>query len=359
MNSESEILFEVKGRLGCVLLNRPKALNALSTDMCARMNKQLDLWATDDNIAAVVVEGAGEKAFCAGGDVRTLAENGPDNSGPAEEFFATEYQMNARIFHFPKPYISFLDGITMGGGVGISVHGSHCIVTEKTMFAMPETGIGLVPDVGGSYFLPRLPGRLGYYIGLTGARLRAADCLYTGIGTAFVPTDRLEALKVELAAAALSSADDVDGIIARFAEDAGEVPLDEFRDLIDAAFGEQTLEYICDHLEAIDHPWAGETLATLQRMSPTSLKVTLQQLLQGAGKAFDDCMRMEYRLVNHLVTYQSDFFEGIRAVLIDRDNSPKWSPASLREVCEEDVMKHFEPLGDRELNLQKFNNPGD
>ncbi|WP_417320345.1 enoyl-CoA hydratase/isomerase family protein [Emcibacter sp.] len=351
MTAEPEILFEVKGRVGCVLLNRPKALNALSTDMCARMDAQLVKWAEDDAIAAVLVEGNGEKAFCAGGDVRTLAENGPDNSGPAEAFFATEYRMNARIFHFPKPYISFMDGITMGGGVGISVHGSHRIVGDKTLFAMPETGIGLIPDVGGSYFLPRLPGKLGYYLGLTGARLKAADCLYTGIGTAYVPSDRLEELKGALVEAELGSPGDVDQIIGRFAEEAGDAPLDEFRDLIDAAFGERAVEEICDHLEAIDHPWAGKTRDTLAQMSPTSLKVTLEQLLQGADLEFDDCMRMEFRLVNHLVTYRSDFFEGIRAVLIDRDNSPKWSPASLEEVGRGEVEKHFEPLGDRELKL--------
>ena len=351
MTEEAEILFEVKGRVGCVLLNRPKALNALSTDMCAKMDAQLVKWAEDDAIVAVLVEGAGDKAFCAGGDVRTLAENGPQNSGPAKAFFGTEYRMNARIFHFPKPYISLLDGITMGGGVGISVHGSHRIVGDKTLFAMPETGIGLIPDVGGSYFLPRLPGRLGFYLGLTGARLKAADCLYTGIGTAYVPSDKQEALKAALVDADLNSPEEVDQVIGRFAEEAGEAPLDEFRDLIDAAFAETTIEDICDHLGAIDHSWAGTTLETIAKMSPTSLKVTLEQLLHGADMEFDDCMRMEYRLVNHIVTYQSDFFEGIRAVLIDRDNAPKWSPASLAEVGDDHVLKHFESLGERELKL--------
>ena len=351
MTSEAEILFEEKGGLGIVILNRPRTLNALSTAMCRALDEKLIHWAGREDIQAVIIEGSGEKAFCAGGDVRALAENGPKDPRAAEEFFATEYRMNARIFHFPKPYIALIDGIAMGGGVGVSVHGSHRIVTERTLFAMPETGIGLIPDVGGSYFLPRLPGRLGLYLGLTGARLKAADTLYAGIGTAYVPSDRLAALKAALVERPLNGPQDVDEVIAGFAEDPGAAPLDEFRDPIDAAFDEDSVEDIYDHLDALDHDWARQTLTGLRRLSPTSQKLVMEQLKRGATLDFDDCMIMEYRLVNHLVSYQSDFFEGVRAVLIDKDNSPRWSPASLEEVSRDHVLKHFESLGDRDLKL--------
>lgn len=351
MTSEAEILFEERGVLGIITLNRPKALNSLSTDMCAQMDKALIKWAEDDGIKAVVIQGAGEKAFCAGGDVKTLAENSPEDHHLATEFFATEYVMNSRIYHFPKPYIALLDGITMGGGVGVSVHGSHRIITEKTLFAMPESAIGLIPDVGGSYFMPRLPGKLGMYLGLTGARLRGADILYAGIGTAYVPSDKLDALIAALAEAEINDATDVDRILADFATDPGEAPLDEFRDLIDAAFGEEAVEDILDHLDAIDHEWAHKTLATLKKMSPVSLKVIVEQILRGGGLDFNEAMKMEYRIVSHIVSYQSDFYEGVRAVLIDKDQNPTWNPATVDAVTVDMVEAHFAPLGDKELVL--------
>ena len=188
---DQEILFDVQGGVGFITLNRPKALNALTTEMCAALDEKLQQWQSDEVIQAVVIEGAGDRAFCAGGDVRTLAEKGPENAAEAKRFFKVEYHMNARLFHFDKPVISLLDGVTMGGGVGVSVHGSHRIVTEKTLFAMPESAIGLFPDVGGGYFMPRLPGRLGLYLGLTGARLKGADILYAGVGTNYVQSDNL------------------------------------------------------------------------------------------------------------------------------------------------------------------------
>lgn len=351
MTPEAEILFETRGGLGIITLNRPKALNSLSTGMCALMDEALINWAEDEAIKAVIIRGAGEKAFCAGGDVKTLAENSPEDHHMATEFFRTEYVMNSRIYHFPKPYIALLDGITMGGGVGVSVHGSHRIITEKTLFAMPESAIGLIPDVGGSYFMPRLPGNLGMYLGLTGARLRGADILYAGIGTAYMPSEKIDALVDALAAAEIADVSDVDKVISSFAEDPGEAPLDEFRDLIDAAFGEECLEDILDHLEAIDHPWAVKTLTTLNRMSPISMKVIIEQILQGAELEFNDAMKMEYRIVSHIVSYQSDFYEGVRAVLIDKDQNPTWTPASVAEVSDEQVMAHFAPLGDKELAI--------
>jgi len=353
MTDDSDILFEQRGGLGIITLNRPKALNSLSTDMCAQMDAALITWAGDAAIKAVVIQGAGEKAFCAGGDVKTLAENSPEDHHMATEFFATEYVMNSRIYHFPKPYIALLDGITMGGGVGVSVHGSHRIITEKTLFAMPESAIGLIPDVGGSYFMPRLPGRLGLYLGLTGARLRGADILYSGIGTSYMASDKIAAFVAALAAADIGDAGDVDRVIADFAEDPGPAPLDEFRDLIDAAFSEDSIEDILDHLDAIDHEWAGNTLAQLKKMSPISMKVIIEQILRGASLEFNDAMKMEFRIVNHIVAYQSDFYEGVRAVLIDRDQNPSWNPPAVEEVTDAMVTAHFAPLGDNELALQE------
>ncbi len=351
MSNEAEVLFEERGGLGLITLNRPRALNSISTNMCVLMDAELVKWAADDGIKAVIIQGAGEKAFCAGGDVKTLAENSPEDHHKATEFFATEYVMNSRIFHFPKPYIAILDGITMGGGVGVSVHGSHRIITERSLFAMPESAIGLIPDVGGSYFMPRLPGKLGLYLGLTGARLKGADILYAGIGTSYMTSDKIDDLIAALGAADIKNTVDVDHIAAPFMEDPGAAPLDEFRNLIEAAFSEASLEDIMDHLDAIDHEWAGKTLAKLNKMSPISMKVIIRQIMRGAELDFNDAIKMEYRIVSHIVSYQSDFYEGVRAVLIDKDQNPTWSPATVEEVTEDMVTAHFENLGVKELNL--------
>mgnify|MGYP000678135999 CR=1 FL=1 len=347
----NDIQFEQHSGIGTITLNRPDVLNALSTDMCRELGQQLALWETDDGINAVIIKGDGGKAFCAGGDVRIIVEKGYENNQAASDFFSTEYKMNARIFHYSKPFIALLDGITMGGGVGVSIHGSHRIITEKTLFAMPESAIGLIPDVGGSYFLPRLPGAIGRYLGLTGARLKGADILYAGIGTAYMSSDKINDFCSALASEDISSDGGVDSVVARFAEDPGEAPLDEFRDLIDAAFSENTVEDIFDHLSVIDHDWARETLAVLKKMSPISLKVITEQLLRGAKLDFDECMRMEYRIVSAISSYDSDFFEGVRAVLIDKDHNPKWMPPSLDEVSTDMVMAHFNTPKSGDLSL--------
>jgi len=338
----SDILFEIKSGLGIITLNRPDVLNALSTQMCLALDNQLTDWENDDGVKAVIICGVGEKAFCAGGDARTVVLQGHENNLAAKEFFSAEYKMNARIFHFSKPYIALLNGITMGGGVGASIHGSHRIITEKTLFAMPESAIGLIPDVGASYFLPRLPGALGLYLGLTGARLKGADILYGGIGTAYMRSEKLGELISALMEDDIATDGDVDNIIARFAEDPGAAQLDEFRDLIDAAFSENTVEDIFDHLSIIDHDWAKETLAVLKKMSPISLKVIIEQLRRGARLEFDDCMKMEYRIVMAISSYDSDFYEGVRAVLIDKDHKPNWLPATLEAVKADMVMAHFD-----------------
>lgn len=347
----NDIQFEQQSGIGKITLSRPDVLNALSTDMCRELDLQLSSWEMDDGIKAVIIKGDGGKAFCAGGDVRAIVEKGYENNQAAADFFSTEYKMNARIFHFSKPFIALLDGITMGGGVGVSIHGSHRIVTENTLFAMPESAIGLIPDVGGSYFLPRLPGEIGKYLGLTGARLKGSDVLYAGIGTAYMSSDKLNDFCAALAEEDILLDSDVDRVVARFAEDPGVAPLDEFRDLVDAAFSENAVEDIFDHLSIIDHDWARETLAVLKKMSPISLKVITEQLGRGAKLEFDDCMRMEFRIVSAMSSYDSDFYEGVRAVLIDKDHSPKWVPSSLNDVSIDMVMAHFDVPKSGDLSL--------
>lgn len=350
MTSNTDIQFDSAGGIGFILLNRPQALNALTHDMCRRLDERLQAWGSDPAIQAVVIEGAGEKAFCAGGDIRALYDTGKKNHRDCWTFYADEYVMNARIAHFPKPYIALIDGIVMGGGVGVSVHGSHRIATERTLFAMPETGIGLIPDVGGSYFLPRLPGKLGLYLGLSGARLKAADTLYAGVATHYVPADRLGELKAALRAAPIRGAADVEAVLKDFVADAGAPSLAEHRAVIDQAFAAATVEAIVAALTATGDDWALKVRDTLLSKSPTSLKLTNRQLRDGARLDFDDCMRMEYRIVCRLMQ-DHDFFEGVRAVILDKDNTPKWRPARLEDVSAAEVERHFASLGADELRL--------
>jgi enoyl-CoA hydratase len=340
--SEPEILFAHRGAIGLITLNRPKALNALTHGMCLAMKVQLDIWARDAGVKAVVIRGEGERAFCAGGDIRALYESGQTGTSYALDFYRDEYILNATIKNYPKPYIALLHGMVMGGGVGVSVHGSHRIASEGIVFAMPETGIGLFPDVGGSYFLPRCPGEIGMYLALTGARLKLADALHAGIATAFVPASDADALIERL-----SKGETPDAVVQALAGDAGAPPLAEHRGLIDAIFSESSIEEILASLYADGSDWAKATAATIRTKSPTSLKITHRQIREGAGLEFDDCMKMEYRMVNRVVA-ANDFYEGVRAIIIDKDNAPKWQPARLSEVTQDDVDAYFAPL-DREL----------
>ena len=337
MSTEEEILFEVTGAIGLVTLNRPKALNALTHEMCLALKEQLQEWETDENVRAVLVEGTGEKAFCAGGDY-------PYN------FYRDEYLLNLAVKHFKKPYIALMDGIVMGGGVGVSVHGSHRIATERTLFAMPETGIGLFPDVGGTYFLPRLAGELGMYLGLTGARLKAADAVYSGITPVYIETEKLDDLKGALAGHRFgaNAHEEVDALLARFAGDPGAAPIAEVASIIDAHFANPSAVAILASLEGDPDPWAQKTAETLRTKSPTSVKLAYQQLRRGAKLDFDDCMRLEFRMVGRVIQ-GVDFYEGTRAVVIDKDQSPKWKPATLEEVSDAEIEAYFAPLPGGEL----------
>jgi len=340
-----DVLFARRGTLGLITLNRPKALNALSQDMCAAIRMQLGEWAREDAIKTVIIRGAGDRAFCAGGDIRMLYDAGRARSTEALDFYRSEYRLNAVIKHFPKPYIALLHGIVMGGGVGVSVHGSHRIVNETVTFAMPETGIGLFPDVGGSYFLPRCPGEIGMYLALTGERLKFADCVYAGVGTHFVPAAASEEL-----ISALESGTEPDLVLHSFAQPARDASLEKYRSNIDGAFSRDSVEAIVRALEDDDSEWARAATSTLGKKSPTSLKITCRQMREGRHLSFDDCMRMEFRMVDRVMAGH-DFYEGVRAAIVEKDNAPKWQPPTLAEVSNAEVNSYFTPLGEAELAL--------
>jgi enoyl-CoA hydratase len=344
---EPEILFSRIGGIGHVLLNRPKALNALTHQMCHALETRLRAWAADEMVKAVVIRGAGDRAFCAGGDIRRLYDAGKTGDDYPYRFWADEYRLDALIKHYANPYLALLDGITMGGGVGMSVHGSHRIVTEHALFAMPETGIGLFPDVGGSYFLPRCPGRIGLYLGLTGERLGAADLLYSGIATHYVPRASLDALEEALAAAP----GEVDAVLARFAGDPGPATLAGQRDEIDRLFAGSSLDTVLADLAAEGSTFSRRALDMLATKSPTALRLTFRQLQEGARLGFDDCMRMEWRMVSHVPRHMPDFYEGVRAAIIDKDNRPQWSPPRLADVDEAMIDRFFAAAPKGELAL--------
>ncbi|MBV8407315.1 MAG: enoyl-CoA hydratase/isomerase family protein [Alphaproteobacteria bacterium] len=347
--SEREILFAVKEGLGLITLDRPKALNALTHGMVLELEKTIPAWEKDPAVKAVVLRGAGDRAFCAGGDIQALWRESRENpSGTLRrDFFYDEYIVNRRIYRYAKPWISFIDGIDMGGGVGLSVHGSHSVATERFLFAMPETTIGLFPDVGGGYFLSRLQGALGVYLALTSHRLRAADALWAGIADAYVPSARLDELQAALGAADLSGPDarrKVDAVIGRFAEDAGSPSLPALMPEIDRCFSADTVGEIRDKLNGQRGEWAEKQRAALAKVSPLSMAITLEQLRRCATRSFEDSMTIEYRMVQHAMRPDHDFFEGVRALLIDKDQKPKWRPATIDGVTRDLVEAHFKPL---------------
>jgi enoyl-CoA hydratase len=347
MDLQKDILFSAQHGLGKVLLNRAKALNALTLDMCHALEGELRAWAENDGIAAVVVKGAGDKAFCAGGDVRRLSEAARAGEDYPYRFWSDEYRLNALIKHYPKPYLALIDGIAMGGGVGLSVHGRYRVVSEHALFAMPETGIGFFPDVGGSYFLPRCPGEIGLYLGLTGHRLKTADMLYAGIATHFVRRLRLPALEHALAAAP----GEIEVVLARFAEDPGPAPLAAQRAEIDDLFGRPSLEAVMAAVAAGTTDFTRKTHELLLRKSPTSLALTFREIRAGAELDIDSCLRMEWRMASRVPPHLPDFHEGVRAAIIDKDNTPRWSPPRLAEVDPAAIEMFFAPAERGELEL--------
>ncbi len=351
MTSEPDILFERRGAAGLVTLNRPQALNAVTLPMVRALAHKLDDWATDPAVTRVVVSGAGERAFSAGGDIRALYDLGvAGRQVEALTFWREEYRLNTVIKRFPKPYVALINGIDMGGGVGVSIHGSHRVAGEKFLFAMPEVGIGFFPDVGATWFLPRMPGEIGTFCALTGERLKAADGVATGIASHHVAAERFAELT-----GALCGNIPVDAILAAFADAPGQAAVTARRTAIDRAFAGERVEAILDRLDAAaraddaDAAWAAATAATIRTKSPLSLKIALQQVRRGKSWSFEDCMRAEFRIVSRIV-YGRDFYEGIRAVIIDKDNAPRWQPIALAAVTDAEVEHHFAPLDD-ELDL--------
>ncbi len=338
--SGQDVLFEVKNRAGVITLNRPKALNALTLGMVRLMHPQLERWADDDRVHQIIIKAAGDKAFCAGGDIRALYDWGLARNRNFLDFYREEYLLNTYIKRYPKPYIALIDGIDMGGGVGVSVHGSHRVATERLTFAMPETGIGLFPDVGGTYFLPRLPGELGMFMALTGARLKGPDAVYAGIATHYVPSGRLVALEE-----ALSSTDDVEEALKGFSAECDVSGFEDLQAQIDEHFSKDSVEAIVKSLKKDKSEWAAKQLAIMMSKSPTSQKIAYRQLRDGAEAAFEECVKIEWRMVNRIYDGH-DFFEGIRAVVVDKDNKPVWKPDTLEKVQDSDVNNYFETLKD-------------
>jgi enoyl-CoA hydratase/carnithine racemase len=348
-----EILFDERRQWGVITLNRPAALNALTLGMVQAFHAQLMKWEAAPHIKAVMVKGAGEKAFCAGGDIRWLHDTAKEDADRARDFFRAEYKNNAAIYHFPKPYVAMIDGIVMGGGVGVSVHGDFRVVGDKTLFAMPETGIGLFPDVGGGHFMPRLHDGLGLYYALTGARAKAADCMAAGIATHYCPSGQTDALENALLERSLGGRPhaDIEAVLDEFAGDPGDAHINDIRPSLKRLFeGAETLEALMSALKADGHDVANDILRVLSRMSPTSLKLTFEQMRRGRGLDIDYVLRMEFRMVSRVLGGH-DFFEGVRALIIDKDKAPVWAPASVEGVGEQDIARYFAPLSDKELQL--------
>ncbi|WP_371395795.1 enoyl-CoA hydratase/isomerase family protein [Fretibacter rubidus] len=335
-----QIISRVTGNLGHITLNRPQALNALTLDMCEEITRLLVEWERDDSIGAVLIDGAGERAFCAGGDVILLHDSGKAGDRRAEMFWRTEYALNELIHRYSKPYITLIDGFVMGGGVGLSVHGAHRIAGDKTVFAMPETGIGYFPDVGGTYFLPRLGLDIGQWLGLTGARLKTAEAVSIGVANGYVPSEKHAALREALGEAALDGSDKaVVAVINQFHE-AG--PMDADIPAAIAAFNEPDVPSILRALDgmsgATENVWASKQAASIRAKSPLAMAVTFEAIKRGAALDFRTAMAAELDLsLNFLKT--QDFYEGIRAQLIDKDRNPKWSHDSVDGVTVDQIKR--------------------
>ncbi len=344
-----DILIRREGAAGRITMNRPKALNALTYPMIGKISLALGDWATDAAVELVILDGAGDRALCAGGDVLSLYESRINGSGYARKFWADEYHLNAQIARFSKPIVALMDGIVMGGGIGLSGHASHRVVTERSMLAMPETSIGLIPDVGGTWLLSHAPGEAGTYLGLTGARMSAADAIYAGFADTFVSSKRLPEL---VAALREASPGNLDQVIAAFATAPPASELHAIASEIDAAFCSDHVEVIIEALSRSGTPWATKTLNGLNSKSPQALKATLATLRQARTlPSLESALDVEYRLVTRLFE-DGEFIEGVRALLVDKDKAPKWNPATLAEVTDAMVAQLLSPLpGGEELGL--------
>ncbi len=353
--SKDEVLTKVRGSLGLITLNRPQALNALTLEMIRQVCGALRQWENTPAVKAVLFTGAGERAFCAGGDVKAFHRAGMayrrgDISQPVSAmFFAEEYSLDRQIFHYPKPTISFMDGIVMGGGYGIGGNCAHRIATEKTVFAMPETGIGFFPDVGAGFHLLRAPQNLGKYLALTAAQVNAADMMQAKLAEYFVPSDKQEEL-----IAALAGGGDIKKILSEFEGGKAEEGIfAKNADRIERNFNYPTLKKILKSLAEDTSPFALETLSLIESRSPTSVMVTAEHLRRSEGRSFDDVIAGDFILTQRFLE-RGDFYEGIRAAVIDKDRKPRWNPPGFDGVSGDEVMAHFAPTGHNLEDIRLF-----
>ena len=335
-----ELLIGRDGVAGHISLNRPKAIHALTLDMCRGMIEALADWEKDDDVAVVMLDHSEGRGFCSGGDINLLRQSALNDGGVSgRRFFFEEYRLNHQMFTYAKPIVAFMDGITMGGGVGISQPARYRVATENTRFAMPETGIGLFPDVGGGWYLSRLEGGLGQFLALTGARLRGEECLWSGLATHYLPSKSLEEAKRRIAAG-----HEIAGVLSALAVTAPEPQVAAHQAAIRKHFCHATLEEILASLESDDSEWAARELATLRTKSPQACKVSLRQLAESAKLAnFAENMTMEYRIGSRVIALP-DFAEGVRAVIVDKDHDPKWQPATAEGVTDAMLDAIFAPL---------------
>ena len=338
-----DVLIRREGRAGRMTLNRPQALNALTGPMVNKIWQAMQDWKGDDAVELIIIDGAGERAFCAGGDVRMIHDSRKAGEGitPGAKFWREEYHLNALIARYPKPYVAIMSGIVMGGGVGLSAHGSHRIVSESSMLAMPETGIGLIPDVGGTWLLSHAQGELGTYLGLTGARMSGSDAIQAGFADSFVPEARMEQL---IAALCERGAADLDDLIENAEQTVPDSPLAAVRRQLDDWFAFDRVEDILSRLNTTTDDLAQSTRRTLLEKSPLSVKLTLAAIRKARHfTALEQSLNMEFRLVNHLLEGE-EFLEGVRAALVDKDRDPKWPSGSLDRVSDDMIAAHFAPL---------------
>ena len=352
--AEEEVLVSRKGVLGWIRLNRPRALNSLTLNMVRTIARALDEFERDAGVAVILLDGAGERGLCAGGDIRTIYESGRRRDGHAERFLREEYALNARIASYPKPYVAVMNGITMGGGVGVSAHGSHRVVTERTRFAMPEAAIGFFPDVGATWLLPRAPGEVGTYLALTGEAIGPPETIYAGLADAFVAAADLPALHDALASLGGSStAADVTRTIKALSRSSDACPLQRHRAIIDHVMAFDDVGEICSALEREGSDFVQSTLGSMSAASPTSLKLTLRLLRLGRSSgSLEECLTREYRAACRALRGH-DFYEGIRAVVIDKDKRPRWSPTRLEDVSDALVSEHLAPAEDETTIFRK------
>ena len=351
-DTEGDLIARREGSAGIIRLNRPKAINAVTLEMIRDIEKALDAFETDPDVVVILLEGAGERGLCAGGDIRALWESSKVRGDLGKILWREEYILNARIAKFPKPYVAFMDGIVMGGGVGLSAHSSHRVVTEKTKLAMPEVGLGFFPDVGGTWLLSRAPGEIGTYFGLTGQTMNGADAIYAGFADAVVPSDKLPALREVLTKVRPgTSSAEVKTLIDRFATGATAGPVAAMQPKIDGWLARDRMGDIVTALQRDGSELAQATLKTLGEKSPRGMVVTLKLLrLARASSSLEECLVREYRAALEVFA-SDDFREGVRAAVIDKDRSPKWSPPRIEDVTSDMVAPYFAEIGADELKF--------